>query len=97
MEQDPLARVNNKIQEVVRKTQILEKQIKSDEQDIDHLTKQIESLQEKLGETKNFHDDAQIKVESLDKLIEECEKSIRKIVETAVIFEKIIEEEIGVA
>ena len=97
MSMDPILRLQNKIKNAKRQRDDLDKSMKKDAEEIARLKQQVaeknaaaDSQEQRVAENK-------MKLERVDLLVGEVEKSIRKIIETSLALEKTLEEEVGVA
>ena len=94
MELDPIYRLSKKIKFIQDKRDNVERQITNDRKEVDEIESRLAELREKLESMKTVSGKGEEKSNRIDKLIEDTEKTLRKIVETSLTLERALDEEI---
>ena len=90
MEFDPIGRLTNKVSEFQKERDILEKRLKKEKEDVVVLRDKLEKVKEEYSSKKAVHGKS-AKASHLEKIVSGTEESLKKIVNSSLAFEAVLD------
>ena len=94
MEIDPIIRLTNKISELKKARDGLEKSLKEDKESIVKMRERLELVKEEMKKKKESAGNSVTKISHIEKIVNSVEESLKKMVNASVAMEKVLEDEI---
>jgi uncharacterized protein HemX len=93
MDTDPILRLMRKIENVKKVKEKNDEDLLKDETALQELTEQVSTKEKEIEEKNKKMKDSETKLQRVEYLIAESEKSLRRIIETSLALDKVLEQE----